>query len=65
MIAGARGRKIVLVKGFGWAMKLLGKFIGLVDKAFGNLCYEQRMSVYPEKYQIYSLAESIRETEHD
>jgi len=35
----------------------------LVNKAFGNLAYEQSLSVYKEPYQKYSLQEAIERTE--
>ena len=63
MIAEAKGKKIVLVPGFGWLLKLLSHITGLVDKAFGNLSYERSMSEYKEKYQKYTLYDSVRETE--
>lgn len=63
MIAEVHGKKIRLVKGFTWALKLLGHFSGSVNKAFGNLCYEARASLYKCDYTAVSLAESIRRTE--
>ena len=53
----------MLIKGFTWALKLMSHFIGVVNKAFGNLAYDKKMSVYKENYQIYSLKESIIKTE--
>ena len=61
-IGAVNGKKILLVKGFTLALKLLGKFTGLVNKAFGNLCYEKSLSEYKENYQIFSLKESIERT---
>ena len=44
--------------------KVPGKIGGLVDKAFGNLTYDQRISVYDGiDYYTASLKESIRLTE--
>ena len=64
MIAKAHGRKLILLKGFTWAVKLLGLFTPLVDKAFGNLSYDMSMSDYPKgNYRLYTLEESIRRTE--
>lgn len=59
MIAEAKGRKIVLLPNFEWVLKLMSHFTGMVNKAFGNLAYEQGMSVYREKYLHFKLAESI------
>lgn len=63
LIAESYGKKIVLVKGFGWALKILSKVTGLVNKAFGNMSYDMSMSEYKEDYRKYSLEESIKETE--
>ena len=64
MIAEAHGKKLILVRGFTWALKFLGFFTMLVDKAFGSLSYDMSMSEYPGgEYRLYSLEESIRITE--
>ena len=63
MIAEAHGKKIHLIRGFTWALKLLSHFTGVVNKAFGNLSYEMEMSNYKSDYRIASLAESIECTE--
>lgn len=63
MIAEAKGKKVILVPGFGWLLRLMSHFTGLVNKAFGNLCFEQSMSKYKEEYRRYGLRESIKETE--
>ena len=63
MIAAAHGKKLTLVKGFGWALKLMSLLTGLVNKAFGSLCYEKELSEYKENYRIKSLKDSIEETE--
>ena len=63
MIANAHGKKIWMVKGFVWVLKILSNLTGLVNKAFGNLSYDLAMSEYKEEYRKVSLAESIRITE--
>lgn len=63
MIGSANGRKVHLVKGFGWLLKFTSLFIRKINKAFGNLSYEQSMSEYEAEYRKYSLEESIKETE--
>ena len=63
LIAKVNNKKIVLIKGFGWAMKLMSLVTGLVNKAFGNLTYDMSISDYKEDYRIYTLEESIRLTE--
>lgn len=63
MIGAAKGKKVHLVKGFGWALKFMSLFTGLVNKAFGNLSYDIGLSEYREEYRKYSLEESIKLTE--
>lgn len=63
MIGAAKGKKVHLVKGFGWVLKCMSLFTGLVNKAFGNLSYEISLSEYKEEYRKYSLEESIELTE--
>nr|MBQ8243999.1 NAD-dependent epimerase/dehydratase family protein [Oscillospiraceae bacterium] len=63
LIAHARGKEILMVKGFGWALKLLRPVTGMVDKAFGSLCYDREISGYSQDYCVKTLAESILETE--
>lgn len=67
MIARAKGHKIILIPGFGWAvrhiMKLPGKLGKLATKAFGDSSYEMEMSEYGEEYRVKSLGESIQVTE--
>lgn len=63
LIAKAHSKRCVLIPGFGWALKLMSLATGLVNKAFGNLAYDQTMSVYKEPYQKYSLQEAIEKTE--
>ena len=62
-IAEAHGKKILLVPGFTWALKLLSHVTGLVNKAFGSLSYAQELSRYKQPYCIKTLKESIEETE--
>ena len=62
-IALAHGKKLILIPGFTWALKLLGNLTPLVEKAFGNLSYDMALSQYRENYRIKSFEESIRETE--
>ncbi len=63
LIAAAHGKKIHLVKGFGWLLKIMSHFTGLVNKAFGSLSYAQDMSAYPTDYRVATLGASIEQTE--
>lgn len=63
MIAAIHGKKVRLIKGMGWLLKIMSHFTGLVNKAFGNLTYEKSMSEYKEEYRKVTLFESITKTE--
>lgn len=63
MIAAANGKRIWMVPGFSWALKLLSHGTPLVNKAFGNLQYDMALSRYPHDYQHYTLEASIEATE--
>jgi UDP-glucose 4-epimerase len=63
MIAECHGKKVRLVPGFGWALKGMSHVTGYVNKAFGNLAYEKNLGDYKVEYRLYSLKQSIRETE--
>lgn len=63
LIASAHGKRIMLIPGFTWALRLLAHLTGLVNKAFGSLCYDQSLSAYKQNYCIKNLEESIEETE--
>lgn len=63
MIAAAHGKKIWKVKGFCWALKLLSHFTGLVNKAFGSQYYDQSISQYKTEYRVFSLRESVQQSE--
>lgn len=64
MIAEAHGKKARLVKGFGWALKIMSHATGLVNKAFGSLSYSLHMSSYKANYQLYNMEDSIQNTEY-
>lgn len=60
---GARyGRRIILVPGFTWALKLLARTSGYINKAFGSLAYEAGLGEYRQDYRLYDLEQSIKET---
>lgn len=63
IIAESSGKKSHLIGGVTWSLKLLSHFTGLVNKAFGNLSYDMKLSEYKEDYRLYSLEESIKLTE--
>lgn len=63
MIAECHGKKIVMVKGFTWALKIMSHVTGLVNKAFGSLAYEQKISEYKVNYRLVDLRNSVSRTE--
>lgn len=63
MIAECHGKRTKLISGFGWGLKLLSHMTGYVNKAFGNLAYDEHLGDYKEEYRLYTLAQSIKETE--
>lgn len=65
MIAAIHGKKVRLIKGMGWLLKIMGHFTGLVNKAFGNLTYEKNMSEYMQNYDLKSFSKSVEETESE
>lgn len=63
MIAKAHGKKILVIPGFTWALKLLSHVTGLVNKAFGNMVYDMSMSEYQQEYRECTMEASITATE--
>lgn len=67
LIAKEKGRKIWMTKLGNPFLRLIGAIGGkpgrLVNKAFGNIVYEKKLSEYKDDYQMYDLEESIRLTE--
>ncbi len=63
MIAAAHGKKILIIHGFGGALKLMSHATGLLNKAFGSMSYDMAISEYKENYRVCGLKESIERTE--
>ena len=63
LIAACHGRRIILIPGFVWALKFLSHLTPAVNKAFGNLAYDEHLGDYRQEYRLYTLRESIKETE--
>ena len=64
MIAEAHNRKIFLMRGCELPLRVLAKFTGMVNKAFGSLAYDMPLSEYSQNYRLYTLRESITHTEN-
>lgn len=63
VISEVHGRKIRLVKIFNPMIKLLNGKLGIIDKVFGNLVYDEELSRYKENYRLKDLKTSIVATE--
>lgn len=63
LIANAHDKKIAVSGAFNWGLYILRLGTSLVDKAFGSLAYDQKMSEYKEEYRLVDLKESIKRTE--
>ena len=62
-IAAGSGKRILLVKGLNWAVKLISRWPGkpgnIMKKVFGNLTVEPALSVYDFDYQIVDWKTSV------
>lgn len=63
MIAESHGKNIALIPGCEIPLKVLARFSGLVNKAFGSFVYDMSLSDYRENYRLYDLRRSIEESE--
>lgn len=63
MIADCHQKRVLLLPCFGLILKTLSFMTGYVNKAFGNLSYEEHLGDYKINYRLYSLADSLKETE--
>lgn len=63
MIAACHGKNVKLVPGFEGALKIISHINGYVNKAFGNLAYEEHLGDYKEEYRLFTLEQSIKEIE--
>ena len=61
-IAKCHGRKMLIVLGFAWLLKIMSHFTPIVNKAFGSMVYSKELSSDFD-YCIYSVEESVREIE--
>lgn len=68
-ISEVANHKMMITKLLNPAVKIAsfmpGKVSGLVNKAFGNSCYDQDLSKYSFDYRINNLKESVEATERD
>lgn len=62
-IASIHGKRIILVPGVTWGLKIMGTVFETVNKAFGNFVYDASVSEYKEDYRVYTVEEAVRKTE--
>src|SRR6056297_157408 len=62
-IAEVHGKRMILTKVFNPIFKLMANKANIINKVFGNLVYDQKMSEYKEDYRIRGFRESIELTE--
>jgi UDP-glucose 4-epimerase len=62
-IASVHGKKMRLLHGFGWLIKILQIFVPKLKKAFGSLTYSYTMSEYRTEYNVVGFKDSIIHTE--
>ncbi len=63
LIAQAHGKKLILLPGFSWALKLLSGRVKAADKAFGSLIYDRGLSDALGPYWVRDLEAAVAETE--
>lgn len=63
MIAEIHGKDIRLVKLFNPLLYLIRSRIGILNKVFGNLFYDLKISQYSQNYRINDIKESILKSE--
>jgi len=63
LIARVHKKKILIIPGFTWALKILSHVTALANKAFGSFSYDMKLSWYKSDYCVATLDESIRITE--
>ncbi len=63
-IAACHNKKMHVTKAFNFLIYPAGRFLGIINKVFGNLAYEKGMSDYQNyAYCVVDFKESIRRTE--
>lgn len=64
VIAACHNKKLHLTGIFNPAIRVCGRFAGIINKVFGNMAYKKEMSEYWEyQYCVVDFEESIRRTE--
>jgi len=64
-VAACRGKKMLIIPGFGWLIRLAERRVGVVGKVFGSLTYDQAMSTAFAQAGQLDFEETIRRTEDE
>jgi len=62
-IAEVHGKRIKLTRLFNPILNIMKKRVGIVNKVFGNLVYDQKLSNYNQNYRLRNFKQSIVSTE--
>lgn len=60
LIGAANGKRVRLIKGFGWLIRICAVFFPFLNKAFGSFTYDKEISKYYKEYCKYTLEDSIK-----
>lgn len=63
VIAEVHGKNIYLTKFFNIFIKLLINNVNIINKIFGNLYYDSKLSNYSKNYQLKEFKDTIKATE--
>lgn len=63
MIAEVHGKKVRLIRGCTWIIRLIGCMLGTINKAFGNFTYSEDLSKYICDYRKSNVSTSLHQTE--
>lgn len=58
----SKRKEVFLIKDSGLVLKFMSYVSGFINRAFGNLCYDKKLSEYKNNYCIFSFEQSINKT---
>lgn len=64
-VARCHGKKLLLIPGFGWLIRIMASRVGVLGKVFGTLTYDMAMSVDFAQAGQLDFEETIRKTEDE
>ena len=63
-ISKCHNKRVIFIPGFGWLLKIVSHFTPIINKAFGNMTYDKKLSSDYD-YCKYSALDSIKEIEKE